>query len=125
MRERPRMPASTPDTRPERVEVPVRGIRVKLSTISGAKTIHGWVTLFSITGMFVQTDVPLPDDTEISIDFTARVGTRAHRLQLLGWVVQYHTHGMGVQFDQKLVKANPVLGELVAEYTKSATPEQV
>lgn len=119
------MLAATPDTRPERAEVPVRGIRAKLSTINGTKTVHGWVTLFSATGMFVQTDAPLPDDTEVSIDFNARLGTQVYRLQLLGWVVHYHTHGMGVQFDQKLVKANPILLELVAEYTKSATPEQV
>lgn len=117
------MPATTPDTRPERAEVPGRGIRTKLTTISGITVLYGWVMRLSVTGMFVQTDEPLPDDTEISIDFTTRLGNKACRLQLLGWVVHYHSRGVGVQFDRMSMKDELLLAQLVEEYGKKAVPE--
>lgn len=125
MRKRPKMPASTPTTRPERAEVPARGIRVTLSTISHSITIQGWVSRFSVTGMFVETHEPLPDDTEVCIELDTRYSSRPYHLELLGWVVHYQTHGLGIQFDQETVAANPVLAELVTVYRRTSEPEPV
>ncbi|MDH5526058.1 MAG: hypothetical protein OEY97_01965 [Nitrospirota bacterium] len=122
MRPRPKVPVSTPETRPPRAPVPVRGIRATVSSVNGLWTFSGWVRTLGTGGMRVESDSPMPPDTEVGIEFLGRVGERAERFSLLGWSVYRDADGVALQFDPATVTHPERLAELVACYLDKPPP---
>lgn len=116
MRERPKVPFATPDTRTPRAAVPVKGIRVSVSPVVSAMRIHGWARTLGMGGLFLETDKPLPADTEVRIEMHVRVEQMPYHLRLLGWVVYWDGGGIGVQFDTASRDRYPDFEEIVSHY---------
>lgn len=116
MRKRPHVPVATPDSRLPRAEVPLNGIRVSIAPVPAGARVHGWARALGMGGLFVECKLPLPDDTEVRIEMLTRVGQTPHRLKLLGWVVYWDGHGMGIQFDDASLEQYPQFGDIVSHY---------
>jgi len=116
MRARPVIPEATPETRAPRAQLPVNGIRVTVRPLVTSVHIHGWARTLGEGGLYLETDQPLPNDTEVRIELLTRVDRSPHRLRLLGWVVYWDGHGMGIQFDPESLKAWPQFEAILAYY---------
>jgi len=111
---RPKKPATTPETRDQRVS-----IRVSVDTYiraavvhaaSGVKT-HGWVRNLSAGGLFVDSQDPFDADEPVIVDALARNAGTAIHLRVNGWVAYRSEQGVGIQFGH----LSPEMAERVAE----------
>lgn len=109
-KQRPKRKRTTPDTRPPRI--PVEGkVTVEIGLAGQMPEIAGDVRNLNHMGMYLWSEVPLPEGAEV--DFRLTFPGEGMTINGHGWVVFINERSIAVQFDDWDAETGAILDNLL------------